>query len=176
MPSVPLTSVLWRCWLGGRKSICAAKTKWWGAGKVICLEQGADLHGHSLSLTFVKSRLVLPFWYWLTRVVPEKGPLNKCVFKRKKTFVQNWGGFSPCQSTEGKPEHWLQPEKTTQWHYLFLIQPQRHGHRSLSTRSVTMLFINICTPVGLHARMHAHTHTRLTALFQDYLGKPVPER
>jgi len=27
----------------------------------------------------VKSRLVLPFWYWLTRVVPDKGPLNGCV-------------------------------------------------------------------------------------------------
>jgi len=23
--------------------------------------------------------LVLPFWYWLTRVVPDKGPLNGCV-------------------------------------------------------------------------------------------------
>ena len=28
---------------------------------------------HSLSLASVKSRLVLPFWYWLTWVVPEKG-------------------------------------------------------------------------------------------------------
>ena len=27
----------------------------------------------------VKSRLVLPFWYWLTLVVPEKEPLNRCV-------------------------------------------------------------------------------------------------
>ena len=26
-----------------------------------------------------KSRLVLPFWYRLSRVVPEKGPLNVCV-------------------------------------------------------------------------------------------------
>ena len=34
---------------------------------------------HSLSLASLKSRLVLPFWYWLTRVVPEKGPLNGCV-------------------------------------------------------------------------------------------------
>jgi len=34
---------------------------------------------HSLSLASVKSRLVLPFWYWLTRVVLEKGPLNGCV-------------------------------------------------------------------------------------------------
>jgi len=36
-------------------------------------------HCHSLSLASVKSRLVLPFWYRLTRVVPNKGPLNGCV-------------------------------------------------------------------------------------------------
>ena len=36
-------------------------------------------HCHSLSLALVKSRLVLCFWYWLTQVVPEKGPLNGCV-------------------------------------------------------------------------------------------------
>jgi len=36
-------------------------------------------HCHSLSLASVKSRLVLPFWYRLTRVVPEKGSLNGCV-------------------------------------------------------------------------------------------------
>ena len=36
-------------------------------------------HCHSLSLAPVKSRLVLPFWYRLTRVVPDKGPLNGCV-------------------------------------------------------------------------------------------------
>ena len=36
-------------------------------------------HCHSLSLASVKSRLVLPFWYRLTRVDPDKGPLNGCV-------------------------------------------------------------------------------------------------
>ena len=55
---------------------------------VICLEKGADLHMAqlmplpllcSLTLASVKSRLVLPFWYRLTCVVPEKGPLNGCV-------------------------------------------------------------------------------------------------
>ena len=52
---------------------------------VICLELGADLHMAELmplpllSLASVKSRLVLPFWYRLTSVVPEKGPLNGCV-------------------------------------------------------------------------------------------------
>ena len=35
---------------------------------------------HVMSLASVKSRLVLPFWYRLTRVVPEKGPLNVCVY------------------------------------------------------------------------------------------------
>jgi len=36
--------VLWRCWLVGRKGIQPVKTEWWGAGMVICLERGADLH------------------------------------------------------------------------------------------------------------------------------------
>jgi len=30
--------------LGGRKGIQPVKTEWWGAGVVICLERGADLH------------------------------------------------------------------------------------------------------------------------------------
>ena len=36
-------------------------------------------HCHSLSPASVKSRLVLPFRYQLTWVVPDKGPLNVCV-------------------------------------------------------------------------------------------------
>ena len=36
--------VLWHCWLCGRKGIRPVKTEWWGAGVVICLERGADLH------------------------------------------------------------------------------------------------------------------------------------
>jgi len=36
-------------------------------------------HCHSLSLASVKSRLVLPFRYQLTRVVSDRGPLNGCV-------------------------------------------------------------------------------------------------
>ena len=36
--------MLRRCCLGGRKGIRPVKTEWWGAGVVICLERGADLH------------------------------------------------------------------------------------------------------------------------------------
>ena len=50
---------------------------------VICLERGADLHMAQLMplpLTvscFIKIRL--PFWYWLTRVVLDRGPANGSV-------------------------------------------------------------------------------------------------
>jgi len=56
-----------------------------GAGVVICLELGADLHIAQLMplpLTVScssKTQIDLPFWYRLTWVVPEKGPLNECL-------------------------------------------------------------------------------------------------
>jgi len=55
------------------------------SGGVICLERGADLHMAQLiplPLTvscFSKIQIGLPFWYRLTWVVPDKGPLNGCV-------------------------------------------------------------------------------------------------
>ena len=83
--TVWLPSVLWHCWLGGRKGIRPVKTEWWGAGVVICLERCVDLHTAQpmpLILTvscFSKIQICLPFWYRLTWVVPDKGPLNGCV-------------------------------------------------------------------------------------------------
>ena len=64
---------------------------------VISVERGADLHMAQLlplplpSLASVKSRLVLPFWYRLTPVVLDKGPLNGCVcvycYTKKWTII-----------------------------------------------------------------------------------------
>ena len=82
---ITLPSVLWHCWLGGRKSIRPVKN--WVVGVLSWLSVWSEVqtyiwpswrHCHSLSLASVKSRLVLPFWYQLTRVVPDKGPLNVC--------------------------------------------------------------------------------------------------
>jgi len=40
-----MPSVLWRCWLGGRKGILPVQTEWWDTGVGICLERGAiDFH------------------------------------------------------------------------------------------------------------------------------------
>ena len=88
-----MPSVLWRCGLGGRKGIRPVKN--WVVGCWRGYLSGARLqtciwpswcHCHSLSLASVKSRLVLPFWYRFTRVVPEKGPLNGCVCVKCYTF------------------------------------------------------------------------------------------
>ena len=80
-----LPSVLWRCWLGGRKGIRPVKNWMVGCWRGYLSKRGADLHVTQLMplpLTvscFSKIQIGLPFWYRLTRVVPEKGPLNGCV-------------------------------------------------------------------------------------------------
>jgi len=60
--------------------------EWWSAGVVTCLPVSgatcrfaygpADLTDTVVS---VKSRLILPFWYQLIRVVPDKEPLYDVV-------------------------------------------------------------------------------------------------
>ena len=56
-------------------------------------------HCHSLSLASVKSRLVLSFWYRLTWVVPEKGPLNRCVCASMHDDTHCWD-YVHCQKRE----------------------------------------------------------------------------
>jgi len=81
-----LPSVLWHCWFGGRKGIRPVKNfssevlAWLS----VCREVQTFIwpswcRCHSLSLAPIKSRLVLPFWYRLTWVGPDNGPLNGCV-------------------------------------------------------------------------------------------------
>jgi len=69
-----------------RESIQPVKVEWQGAGMVVCVECGADclyvVPSMSLPsttpsfLASLKSRILLPFWYWLTQVVLEKRPRN----------------------------------------------------------------------------------------------------
>ena len=69
-------------------------------------------HCHSLSLASVKSRLVLPFWYRLTWVVPEKEPLNGCVCvcARARTIL--------CMCVLGVTFRiWIQSFVIIGWHY-----------------------------------------------------------
>jgi len=57
---------------------------------VVCLERGADclhivrpmsLPSQNLIISYlIKSQKGFTFWYWLTKVVLEKMPLNGCLF------------------------------------------------------------------------------------------------
>ena len=74
-----------RCWSGGVYLNAASAVTYRCLAACCCLSIKRNIlpvqigiwpsccHCHSLSLA---SRLVLPFWYRLTRVVPDKGPLN----------------------------------------------------------------------------------------------------
>jgi len=68
--------------LGGRKGIRPVKNEWWGAGVVICLERGADLHIAQLMplpLTvscFSKIQIGYTFLVPAHLGSPGKGPLN----------------------------------------------------------------------------------------------------
>jgi len=83
-----LPSVLWRCWLGGRKGIRHVKNWvvgcWHGylSGARCRLAYGLADASATHCLLLQKIQLVLLFWYRLTWVVPEKGPLNGrvCVY------------------------------------------------------------------------------------------------
>ena len=57
-------------------------------------------HCHSLSLASVKSRLILPFWHWLTQLVPEKGPLNVCL-PVKKNLIKLVNIWQNCRKEGG---------------------------------------------------------------------------
>ena len=82
-----IPSVLWCCWLGSKKGIRPVKTECWGAGVVICLEWGADLHMAQLvplplTVSYF-SEIQIGFTFL---IFPEKGPLNGlCIY----TFLLN---------------------------------------------------------------------------------------
>jgi len=74
-----LGSTFWCCWLGGRKGIRPVKNMsggmlaWlsvWGEVQICIWPNWC--HCHSLSLAPVNPDWFLPFWYRITRVVPDK--------------------------------------------------------------------------------------------------------
>ena len=125
---------LWRCWLGVRKGIWPVKKLSGGLlawlsvwSKVHTCIWPSWCHCHSLSLASVKFRLALPFWYQLTSVVPDKGPLNMCsvVYHMTWMVVTGWMllGYKPRgRRTPAKPAH-----ATTMWRASLMLQKSREA-------------------------------------------------
>ena len=122
-----LPSVLWRCWLGGRKGIRPVKNwvvGWWGAGVVICLERDADLHMAQLMplpLT-VSCFSEIQIGYRPTRVVLDKGPLNGCVcvngqhLSAAETFKSSFE-IQVCKRSCSRKVGWLNKHKV----FLYIV-------------------------------------------------------
>jgi len=79
--------VLWRCWLGGRKASGLQKLSdealaWlslWSEVQMICIwSSWCHCHCHPIVSCSSKIQNGLPLWCWLTQVVLEKQPLNRC--------------------------------------------------------------------------------------------------
>ena len=95
-------SVLSRCWSGGRKRIRPVKTEWWGAGVVICLEQGADLHRAQL--------MPLPLTVSCFSKIHLGSPGQRAV-KRVCVCVTGLGSVCTCPwapSLLGPPRLWIE--------------------------------------------------------------------
>ena len=95
-------------------------------------------HCHSLSLASVKSRLVLPFWYQPTRVVQEKGPLNRCVCACfNKTAQQK---IANCNSTSEKLSN-----KSISWKLQKINFLYRHCHAHWPGAHYSTMYTKIMT-------------------------------
>jgi len=107
-------SALWRCWLSGRKGIWPVKTEWCGAGMVICLERGADLHLPLTVSCFSKIQICFTFLVPAHPGSPEKGPLKVCVCVStgKRAVLRCHRLFRQCVLTSFMPrsilEMWLE--------------------------------------------------------------------
>jgi len=119
--------------LGGRKGIRPVKKlEWWGAGMVICLERGADLHMAqmmSLPLTvscFSKIQIGFTFLVPAHPGSPGKGPLNGCVCVCVyENLCNDW-----CHSCIGQlhNSHWTPQRRQSYTHEVaasHLVSPSR---------------------------------------------------
>ena len=85
---------------------------------VICLGRDADLHMAQLmplTLTvscFSKIPIGFTFWYRITRVVPDKGPLNGCVLSRTTRVCQYQNKHSPTHTHEEEEKGFAQTTRS----------------------------------------------------------------
>ena len=85
-------------------------------------------HCHSLSLASVKPKLVLPFWYRLTWVVPEKGLLNGLK-------------SDPVRITTGQDDHTNQ--RQNKWNDKWEVNRPALEWMSLVRLSLSASFVNL---------------------------------
>ena len=194
-----MPSVLWRCWLGGRKGIRPVKKlsggvlAWFSVWSEVqtCIWP-SRCHCHSLSLALVKSRLVLLFLVPAHLGGPRKRAIKwVCVCVCVVTWQINpsscmWWGLTihtntwHTQTANGRVQllrmliAWHCPHSPTV--RTQTCDRERHTDSiQLTTNNAAAdkkYCINLMYPLA-----DEHTHTTVWRPFvQDYPGEPVPER
>ena len=146
-------SVLWCCWLGGRKGIRPVKKL--SGGLLAWLSVWSEVqtciwpiwcHCQSLSLASGKSRSVLPFWYRLTLGSPGKRAVcvlywrymySRCEYnaERSATNFSNVNQYCDCNNWHGIDNHlqhgWENfsvTKSTTYWYYVYAVLLETPHH------------------------------------------------
>ena len=137
-------SVLWRCWLGGRKGIRPVKTEWWGAGVVICLDLDADLPMAQLlplSLTvscFSKIQIGFTFLVLAHAGGPGQRAVKRvcvCVRACVRVHVRVCGvcvSVYPYFNQVHAAWHWETVRNTVDWRRRSGVQKLQQGPKSLT--------------------------------------------
>jgi len=153
LPSVLVAFTALKLLVGRREGHPACKkTERCGAGMVICLNWSEVqtclrprwCHRHSLFLASVKSRLALPFWYRLTRVVPDKGPLNMCVDVFRIVCKKACSCLIQSATTSGSQTHPSFSSSTRRTCFFRKSKPLRSQFASLSTQVLWSLNFRCC--------------------------------
>ena len=129
-----MRSVLWRCWLGGRKGIWPVQTECWGASVVVCLEQGADLHMAQLMplpvIVSCFSKIQSGFTFL---VLAHLGSPRKRAIKRVCVLLECFYCFySVCSVTSGGQKDLTCPLFRRYRVHVPIIAPSRGGIRTPS--------------------------------------------
>jgi len=109
-----------RCWCG---CLSGAKCKWFTYGPA---DATATL---SSSLASLKSRMALPFWYWLTQVVLEKKSLNDVVVAVQDcgtdlNSCSSWPDTNLCRKT--MDAHYACFHSSFHWYQVILLDHRAH--------------------------------------------------
>ena len=127
-------------------------------------------HCHSLSLASVKSRLVLPFWYWLTQVVLEKRPLNGCsvvvIVILSHLLVNDCMVDFPAVSG-GRP--WCRCQTSPPW----LMGGEQVGEVTTAHHNAAATVIRCCGISHLSFFSHALSHSLPTYRYRSTAKKSV---
>ena len=114
----------------------------WSKVQIVCIWP-SWCHCHSLSLASVQSRMALPFWYRLTRVVLKKGLLNGCVcvYHTKITHSMQYYNANVQNDLISRKKYQKRVTMPTEANWTVMCLPKTWSKHSVKYYSSSMLHV-----------------------------------